>query len=169
MTVHASNLGLRPREALRSTAFSPKLLGSSICCGAVLVAALLLWDVRVFEMRSPSMEPLIYAKSRESRGDIIIASRLYVQEAIRINDLVLVKVSLNGVVSLTVRRVVGCPGSPYSSSLPPYVNQIPKGYFCLAAESANGLDSRQHGLFAVGEIRGKVVHVIRARRGLPDR
>jgi hypothetical protein len=64
----------------------------------------------------------------------------------------------------TIRRISLIPGDVLrNSEATNIINKIPDGFYYLLGDSTNAIDSRQLGLFSYGEVRGKVVMIIRSQ------
>ena len=122
-------------------------------------------QLRLYEMGSGSMEPVIHGHvpSSPTSGDVVLISKLFDPQRLQKNDLVFVSfVTTNGMHVRTIRRVAGIARDSYlHPSKTNEVLQIPDGFVYLLAESTNGIDSRQLGLFRSSQIEGKVLHVFR--------
>jgi hypothetical protein len=153
-----------PQPSIRRRTVRERLSASLIVCSALILLLFVLLDVWIFEMRSASMEPIIHARSRTNRGDIVIASSVLGKSCIRTNDLVIVPVTVAGTTVLTVRRVIGISVSEPTPTAAFTSDQRPAKRFNLAAESDDGADSRQLGLFPAKAIRAKVIYVLHRER-----
>jgi signal peptidase I len=121
------------------------------------------WGVCLFELESPSMEPLIHGSNLpKEHGDTVFATKIFRRAALRTNDLVVVDLNVEGISVTTVRKITGCAGNHYLADSN-QVSEIPKGYLYLSAESKAGYDSRQAGLFKIDQVRAKVLFIIHAK------
>ena len=116
--------------------------------------------VCLFELQSPSMEPIIHGSNLpHEHGDIVFAATIFRRATLQTNDLVVVNLNVEGRPVTTVRKITGCAGDNYLS-ISNEIIQIPKGYVYLSAQSKDGIVSRKLGLFRNDQVRAKVLYII---------
>jgi signal peptidase I len=138
---------------------------------AVLIGGLIVsYGLRVVEMSSPTMEPLVFGRSQPDRfdGDRLLITRRIRAERIHRGDLVVVEFPFwtNTVVIGTVRRIAGVPGDTITNRTGS-VHFLAPGYFWVEAQQTNGLDSHAFGPIHQDNFYGRVIRVFHVRRVTP--
>jgi type IV secretory pathway protease TraF len=106
------------------------------------------------------MEPVIHSSNLpKEHGDIVFASKIFRRTMLQTNALVVIDLNVEGKLVTTVRKVTGRAGDHYLSNSN-QVSIIPNGLLYLSAESKDGIDSRELGLFRAEQVRAKVLYII---------
>src|SRR2546423_12565508 len=93
-------------------------------------------QLRVYQMASPSMEPVIRGSTVSSGGGEWVLTIKTHRTEIKRNDLVVVAFIINGVRVRTVRRVAAAPGDVFASPTDgSRTTQLSNDFFYLVAES----------------------------------
>ena len=137
--------------------------------GALALLTLLLLlalHLRMHEMESPSMEPLIHGRSGPTTtdGDCVLLWNWFKPDALRRGDLVAITFQVEGRPVRTIRRIQWIPGDvDPNSAAPDGLKNIPKNQFYVSALAPNSLDSRSFGLVPASRVTGKVIRIFHSR------
>jgi signal peptidase I len=128
----------------------------------LLVTLGLISQLRIFEMASPSMEPLIHGRTAPSShdGDLVLVSKWINSDKLIKGDLVLVTFTNDNQNVKTFLMIEKCKGDYYVDPKKPSIPiRIPDNYFYLSGMNSNTIDSQYIGLFQSSQILGKVIKV----------
>lgn len=150
-----------------SSRFRIRLMGTVIVLLVLVGSAIIFFGLKILEMGSPTMQPVIFGRSQPERPDgdrLLITTRIR-PGSFRRGDLVVVQFpswSGTGVVS-TVRRITGLPGETVTDRSGS-VHLLAPDSFWVEAKQTNGLDSHAFGPIHRDSICGRVIHVFRVSR-----